>query len=102
MGIMGYHGALVPVYDLRMLCGYPAGGKPGWLAVTAGAVAALAFDAFDGHLRLLREDKASRAAPQASRRHVQEVLQADGKCLPVVSLASVLETIRSAAKRGAS
>jgi len=30
LGIMGFRGAMVPVYDLRALCGYAAGAAPRW------------------------------------------------------------------------
>lgn len=102
MGLRGVQGALVPVYDLRLLLGRPAKRTPRWVLVAAGEPAvAFAFDSFEGHLRLsataqLREAEAEAAAGADGRpRHVRELLQVGAHVSPVVSLASLRESIKA-------
>lgn len=111
LGLIGSRGRLVPVYDLRALLGYAApalprsatGGPPGtpglprWQVVLAAQPVALAFDSFEGHLRLPRQAATAGSGP--THRHVHEVLHAGPAGVrPIVSLASVLEVIRVAAR----
>ena len=100
LGITGLHGAIVPVYDLRALLGYAASDPPRWLVIAAARPVALAFDAFEGHLRLARGASAQRARTEPSRRHVHEVLRTGELVRPVVSTASVLETIKTMVQQG--
>jgi chemotaxis signal transduction protein len=53
LGVAGFGGAIVPVYDLAALLGHPAGEQPRWLVMAAGSPAmALAFHELDGHVRV--------------------------------------------------
>jgi chemotaxis signal transduction protein len=99
LGLIGLRGALVPVYDLRMLLGYTAVQAPRWVVVAAAAPVALAFDGFDGHLRLPRAARTQPDDPRLPRRHVPEVLHTAPQARPLVAVAAVLETIRAAAAR---
>jgi chemotaxis signal transduction protein len=102
MGVIGFRGAIVPVYDFRMLLGYARQEEsPGWLVIAAAWPLALAFDAFDGHLRVPREASARHASAEHSRRHVQEVLHINDTVRPIVSLPSVIETIRTSVQLAA-
>lgn len=92
LGIVGIAGAVVPVYDLRVLLGYPAGEPPRWIVVCAGAPLALAFDAFDGQLRHPREAGPSTRA---------QVLRTAGQARPVVAVASILANIKARTPAGA-
>lgn len=65
LGIAGFRGAMLPVYDLRVLLGYPGGGKaPRWLVVMNAHQAALAFDALDGYLRVPQAQIAALVPPR--------------------------------------
>jgi purine-binding chemotaxis protein CheW len=90
LGIAGFRGAILPVYDLRILLGYAPSSVARWLVVAAKRPVAFAFDALDGHLRLARDAIATDA--QAHHEHVGEIA-----CLPeprpIVRLASVLEAV---------
>ena len=99
LGVIGFRGAIVPVYDLCMLLGYVRQEPARWLVITAAWPLALAFDAFDGHVRVPREASARRTGTEHSRRHVQEVLHVNDTVRPVVSLASVLETIKASVQQ---
>jgi purine-binding chemotaxis protein CheW len=53
LGVAGFGGAIVPVYDLAALLGHPAADRPRWLVLAAGQPAlALAFHELDGHVRV--------------------------------------------------
>lgn len=93
-GIAGFRGAVLPVYDLASLLGYPRPASPRWLVVIAVSPVALAFEEFDGYVT--HREEAIAQEPQTGTRggHVREVVQAGGFVRPVISLASVLEWIR--------
>jgi purine-binding chemotaxis protein CheW len=90
MGLAGLRGALLPVYDLRILLGYTPLETPRWLVVAASKSVAFAFDALDGYLRVERKDIA--VADVAPNAHAPEVAAA-GELRPIVRLASVLDAV---------
>jgi purine-binding chemotaxis protein CheW len=96
-GIAGFRGAVLPVYDLAMLLGYPRAMSPRWLVVIAVTPVALAFDSFDGYLNVRDAAIVLEARPEERERHVREVVQAVDLVRPLISVASVLEWIRSRA-----
>lgn len=91
LGIAGFRGVVLPVYDLGALLGYPRAGTPRWLLRAAGAPIALAFEGFDGYLHLT----AATVLPQAHARrdHVRETLRTD-VTRPIIHVPSVLDTIK--------
>lgn len=93
LGFAGFRGAIVPVYDLRVLLGRGASEAPRWLAIASGASVAFAFEVFDGHLRVPREAIMPREGEQQAQRLVREVASTDGLVRPLVHLPSVIETI---------
>lgn len=101
LGLAGVRGVAVPVYDLRVLLGYAAGGETApWLAILAAARVALTFDAVEGYLRLPDEDVGAGTADDASaRRHVRHALRAADTMMPVLDTGSLLAAIRSLAPR---
>jgi chemotaxis signal transduction protein len=53
LGLAGFGGTIVPVYDLAALLGHPGSERPRWLVLAAGAPPlALAFTDLDGHVRV--------------------------------------------------
>lgn len=98
-GIAGFRGAVLPVYDLAMLLGYPRAASPRWLVVIAVTPVALAFDSFDGYLNTQEAEIVQEARPEEHERHVRAVVQTVDLVRPLISLASVLEWIRSRASR---
>ena len=53
LGVAGFSGQIVPVYDLAALLGHPVPDRPRWLVLAGGAPPlALAFHELDGHLRV--------------------------------------------------
>lgn len=63
LGLAGFAGTVVPVYDLASLLGHPGAGHPRWLVVAAGSPAlALAFHELDGHVRVAADAIVAEAA----------------------------------------
>ena len=96
LGLAGVAGDILPVYDLGLLLGYPAGATPRWMAVCRAAPVALAFDVFDGQFRHPREVDSGAAGTTRS-----EVLRTAGQVRPVVPVDEVIATIKSLALQGA-
>ena len=69
LGIAGFRGAIVPVYSLPDAArAFRQRSAPRWLVIAAAAPVALAFDAFEGHLRVLgRRDPAAAIARADAR-----------------------------------
>lgn len=95
LGVIGFRGTVIPVYDLRALLGHAVQEAPHWLVIAEAAPLALAFDAFDGHRRASHASCARPAETGTARRHVQELLHMDEHVRPVVSIASVLDALKT-------
>jgi chemotaxis signal transduction protein len=90
LGIVGLRGTLVPVFDLHLLLGCPEGAGLRWLIlVSAPQPVALAFEQFEGYVRIP-------GAPQPARttsRHISGAVLVAGVPRPIIDMASVLEAI---------
>lgn len=95
LGLAGFRGATLPVYDLRLLLGLPADQPPRWLAVAVAAPVALAFETVDAHLRVGREAIASQESRDAANMHLRELVRAQGSVRAIVDLESVISTIKA-------
>jgi chemotaxis signal transduction protein len=100
LGIAGIAGAIVPVYDLRALLGYPTADPPRWMVIAAALPVALAFDGFDGQFRHPRDTGVDPATLEASPQRA--VLRTASESRPIVPLAAILASIKSLARDGAS
>ncbi|MGK5685563.1 chemotaxis protein CheW [Actinoplanes sp. URMC 104] len=66
LGLAGFAGAVVPVYDLAALLGHPVGEVPRWLVLAAGTPPlGLAFHELDGHVRAAVSDIVREAGEQS-------------------------------------
>jgi purine-binding chemotaxis protein CheW len=94
-GLAALRGAMVPVYDLCVLLGYPKMAASRWLLVAARAPVALAFDRFDGHVRVSQRAITRGPEQRGAARvpHVISVVQSDAFAGTVVDVPSVLEAI---------
>lgn len=93
LGIAGFRGAIVPVYDLPALLGHPMAGTPRWLVVASAAPVALAFAALDGHLRVSRDAIVPCDAGERAPRHVGDAVRMQDGVRSIVRLSSVLDAI---------
>jgi chemotaxis signal transduction protein len=114
LGVTGLRGAIIPVYDLRLLLGYPAGPPPRWMVVARAAAVGLAFDQLEGHCLAGLEAIVTEppSAPGNGHRHAdgkaparaREVMTGgdggpDGGRAVVIHLPSVVDDIAARARR---
>jgi purine-binding chemotaxis protein CheW len=97
-GVAGFRGAIVAVYDLATLLGYPWSAAPRWLLLTAGTPAvALAFDTLDGHLRVASDAMAAVdaavAADHGRRAYVGQVVRTPEGVWSVLDLPAIRAAI---------
>lgn len=100
LGVAGFRGTILPVYDLPAVMGHPRSGDPRWLFIAADAPVAMAFDAFDGHLRVPHHAIAPADIKDGRRRFVANLMNADGTVRAVIDLPSVLENVTQHKPRG--
>jgi chemotaxis signal transduction protein len=93
VGMAGFRGAILPVYDLAVLVGYPSTSRWRWLAIAASDPVAFVFERFEGHLRLAREAVASTDA-RSDQLPVREMAHGPDRLLPIVHIPSVVDAIK--------
>lgn len=86
LGIAGFRGTILPVYDLATLIGLPASVRPKWVAVAKSGDLAIAFDAFNGHLRVPEAAIAINEYTEGPRRFVSHLTQTDAGLLGIIDL----------------
>lgn len=97
LGVAGIRGTPVPVFDLALLLGFPAGGESArWLVLSGREdLIALAFGAFEGFLRLPTSSFQSAATTQAQQRRAGIAIRTEDGVRAVVSIAEIVRSIRS-------
>ncbi len=99
LGIAGFRGAIVPVYSLQTLLGQsgdPSGlPTPRWLVIAAAAAVALAFEAFEGQLRVLPDAILPRQSRAEMKSFAREFVQMQNLARPIIHLPSVLDAIKT-------
>jgi hypothetical protein len=83
---------LVPVYDLGVLLGYAPAAAARWLVLAREVRAALAFDVFDGQLRV---DRGGLLAYDGTREHARAVVRDGAVSRSVIHVPSVIARIRA-------
>lgn len=86
LGLAGVRGAILPVYDLRVLLDEARSEPPRWMIVAACAPVAFAFDGFEGLLRVPQVAVAAGAA---------EIVSSDDLRRVVLSMSQLVNDIRS-------
>jgi chemotaxis signal transduction protein len=101
LGLVGLRGVIAPVYDLRLLLGYPAAGTPRWLAhVRAAGPLAVAFELFEQHLRLPLADVMSASGSDgAAHRFVTGSAPSATGPLSIIDLPAVYQEVTSGTRR---
>jgi purine-binding chemotaxis protein CheW len=94
-GIAGFRGTIVPVYDLQSLLGDSSSETLRWLVIAAAAPVALAFAGFDGQLRVSRDAIVSEPSRPGTPGHAREIVRTENFVGPIVSLAAVLDSIKT-------
>lgn len=87
LGVAGFGGAIVPVYDLAVLLGHPGPGGPRWLVLAAGSPAlALAFHDLDGHVRVPASTIVEETDGHTARDVLRGMVLLPGGTRPIVDL----------------
>jgi purine-binding chemotaxis protein CheW len=94
LGIAGFRGAIVPVYDLPALLGHRAEEAVRWLVIAASESLAFAFAALDGHLRVPLDAIVPHEAGEHPGRYVRDFARTPDLARPIVHLPSVLDAVR--------
>jgi chemotaxis signal transduction protein len=92
-GVAGFRGAIVPVFDLQTLLGHGNAQAPRWLVVAAAAPVALAFEVFEGQLRVARDAILPQASRREARSYAREFVGTSNFVGPILHLPSVLDAI---------
>jgi chemotaxis signal transduction protein len=92
LGIAGFRGSILPVYDLRSLLDLSNSEVPRWLVVAAAAPVAFAFEAFEEQIRV-PADSIKREQDQAKSSFTREFIQTEGVLRPIIELSSLLEVV---------
>lgn len=96
VGVAGFRGAVVPVFDLRAVLGLGVTEGPRWLVLVTGPIPlAFAFEAFDGYRRVRADAFSSPGATAGA--HVREIVRIADQLHPVVNVDSIRESISARA-----
>ena len=89
LGVAGFNGAIVPVYDLAALLGHPVPERPRWLVLATGSPPlALAFHDLDGHVRVPVATIVDETDGHAGRDVLRGMVPLPGGTRPIVDLPS--------------
>jgi len=91
MGVAGFRGRLLPVYDLAALLGYPpSAGR--WFALAEQQSLAFAFDHFEEHFRVDAASTVPHTDDSGQRSRV--VVRHGDRAWPIIDLVSLVATLR--------
>jgi purine-binding chemotaxis protein CheW len=93
LGISGFRGTLVPVYDLHALLGAPPVERPHWLVTAKAAPLAFAFEAFEGHLRVPADSIVARRTDDGAGPYVRRFVAESRTFRPLVDLQALADAI---------
>jgi purine-binding chemotaxis protein CheW len=103
LGLANFRGTLIPIYDLRILLGYPPGPPPRWMVLVASPTpVGLAFDRYEGHLALsdaevIQEGSTPNAPPHA---HVAQAVRVGDMPRKIIDLNAIVESISQRVQAG--
>jgi purine-binding chemotaxis protein CheW len=96
LGVAGFSGTIIPVYDLGTLLGHPTAEPPRWLVVAVGTpLVAFAFHDLDGHLRVPGESIVAEPAGAGRGGGVRGMVPLPGGTRPIVDLPSVRTAVHT-------
>jgi len=98
LGLAGFAGTVVPIYDLAALLGHPIGESPRWLVLAAGLPPlGLAFHELDGHVRVATEAIVGEQAREGARGCLRGIAGLDGSSRPIVDVPATRELVHALA-----
>jgi purine-binding chemotaxis protein CheW len=95
LGVAGFRGAVMPVFNLQILLARSTATRPRWLAIAAGASVGLAFDAFEGQMRVSPDAIVRRPPDAQTPSYTREFVRMPARICPVIDLPSILGAIKT-------
>lgn len=97
LGIAGFRGVIVPVYCLQSLLGldHAAAQTPRWLVMAKAAPLALAFEAFEGQLRVPPDTILPHQSRAGLPSYAREFVRMQDLTRPILHLSSVLVVVKT-------
>ncbi|MEU8818716.1 chemotaxis protein CheW [Actinoplanes sp. NPDC048796] len=96
LGLAGFAGQVVPVYDLAALLGHPVGERPRWLVLAGGDPAlGLAFHDLDGHIRVANADIVREAGGSGAVGSVRGMVGLPGGVRPIIDVPATRATVHA-------
>ena len=92
-GLVGFRGAILPVYDLQLLLGLGSAETHRWLIVVAERPVALSFEHLEGYLQVPQTDLVAHSDASAGGAHCRDVARLEGGMRPILHMPFILETI---------
>jgi chemotaxis signal transduction protein len=92
LGIAGFRGAIVPVYDLQSLLGLGENRMSRWLVVATGAPVAFSFEMFEGWLRISPHAMTPQKS-QVKHSFTRDFVRTENVLRPIIRLSSVLDAL---------
>lgn len=89
IGIAAFRGTPVPVYDLAALLGATRGARPRWILLLSGRAMGVAFEGFEGLLRVTADRIAHAGSSEREARGRREVVRAGDTVRPIVDLSAI-------------
>ncbi|WP_127505821.1 chemotaxis protein CheW [Actinoplanes solisilvae] len=100
LGLAGFAGAVVPVYDLAALLGHPVPDVPRWLVLAAGSpLLGLAFHELDGHVRAVTADIIRESGDEGDTRtgSLRGLVDLPGGSRPIIDIPATRVTVHGLA-----
>jgi chemotaxis signal transduction protein len=95
LGVVGFRGLIVPMYSLRALLGYPRQENLRWAVLAAsGDCLGLAFDEYEGYLRIPSSQVTPPDQPEMMPQHVRGMARHEESARPILDVTSIVDTIR--------
>ena len=92
LGVAGFRGSILPVYDLQSLLDLSNSQAPRWLVVASAASVAFSFDAFEKQIRV-SPDEIKCQQTEAKNSFTKEFIQTEGILRPIIQMSSVLDSV---------
>jgi chemotaxis signal transduction protein len=87
LGLAGFAGTVIPVYDLGALLGHPVTDRPRWLVLATGSPPlGFAFPEVDGHVRVAADTIIGETAGSGRRGVLRGMARLDGARLPIIDV----------------
>lgn len=98
LGLAGFAGTVVPVYDLATLLGHPITERPRWLVLAAGLPPlGLAFHDVEGHIRVEAGAIVAEAAGNGRRGSLRGMVTLPGGVRPIVDVPAARAAVHTLA-----